>query len=87
MTNPHDAVYYGANEMLVMVGNRYLFVTHHLDTDHDIWEASVEEISPSGHWVKLRHFPGGSYEWKHATELHVIEKLPPLEEKKSDSKV
>jgi hypothetical protein len=56
-------------------GHRYLFKEVHVDGDHP-FEASIEEISPSCHWVKLRHFPGGTFEWKSIQELEVFEELP-----------
>ncbi|MDD5700404.1 MAG: hypothetical protein PHU23_00010 [Dehalococcoidales bacterium] len=61
----------------LVLSHRYLFKEAHVDGDIAV-EATVEEISPSGDWTKLRHFPAGTYEWKKSEELEVIEELSQL---------
>ncbi len=61
---------------MIQPGHRYLFKEAHLDGDI-AKEATVEEISPSGTWTKLRHFPEGTYEWKLSNELEIFEELSP----------
>lgn len=63
--------------ILLEVGHRYIFREQHVDGDTP-YEATVEEISPSLRWVKLRHFPGGIYQWRTFGTLVVFEELAAL---------
>ncbi len=62
---------------ILTVGHRYLFKDAHVDGDV-AYEATVEEISPSLHWVKLRHFPAGTYEWRGLDKIALFEELSAL---------
>ncbi len=61
----------------IEIKHRYLFKECHVDGDLPV-EATVEEISPSKVWAKLRYFPEGKYEWKKLEDLAVFEELSEL---------
>jgi hypothetical protein len=63
----------------LQVSHRYLFLEMHIDGDLP-FEAFLEEVAPSGAYIKLRYLDG-SCGWEEVATVHVIEELGPMVKK------
>lgn len=65
-----------------LLGKRVLLRTKESFSRMEVEEYRIEEVSPSGVWVKLMRMQGGFKFWRPVTDCALIEVLHPLRPEK-----